>query len=52
MLMVDDIGHLRGLVARWRQTHDVVLNTKCAYYVCNYVVPRSPYEAVSVNVLI
>jgi hypothetical protein len=52
MLMMDDLGHLRGLVARWRQTHDVVLNTKCAYYVCNYVVPRSPYAAVSVNVLI
>jgi len=52
MLMVDDIGHLRGLVTRWRQTHDVVLNTKCAYYICNYVVPRSPYEAGNVNVLI
>ena len=52
MLMVDDIGHLRGVAARWRQTHDVVLKTKCAYYCCNYVVPRSPYAAVSVNVLI
>ena len=52
MLMVDDLGHLRGVVARWQQTHDVVLRTKCAYYFCNYVVPRSPYSAETVNVLL
>jgi hypothetical protein len=52
MLMVDDIGHLRGVAARWRQTHDVVLRTKCAYYFCNYIVPRSPYDAATVNILI
>jgi hypothetical protein len=52
MLMVDDIGHLRGVAARWRLTHDVVLRTKCAYYFCNYIVPKSPYEAGSVNILI
>ena len=52
MLMMDDIGHLRGVAARWQQTHDVVLRTKCAYYFCNYIVPRSPYGAESVNVLI
>jgi hypothetical protein len=52
MLMMDDIGHLRGLVTRWRQTHDVVLRTKCAYYFCNYIVPRSPYDAAAVNILL
>jgi hypothetical protein len=52
MLMMDDIGHLRGLAARWRQTHDVVLKTKCAYYFCNYIVPRSPYDATTVNILL
>jgi len=52
MLMVDDLGHLRGVAKRWQQTHDTVLRTKCAYYFCNYVVPRSPYLAETVNVLI
>lgn len=52
MLMIDDIGHLRGLAARWQQTHDVVLRTKCAYYFCNYIVPRSTYDATAVNILI
>jgi hypothetical protein len=52
MLMVDDLGHLRGVAARWQQTHDVILRTKCAYYFCNYVVPRSPFLAESVNMLL
>jgi hypothetical protein len=52
MLMVDDLGHLRGIAKRWQQTHDTILRTKCAYYFCNYVVPRSPYLAEMVNVLV
>jgi len=52
MLMVDDLGHLRGVAKRWQRTHDVVLRAKCAYYFCNYVVPRSPYEAGTVNILV
>ena len=52
ILMVDDLGHLRGVAKRWQQTHDVVLRTKCAYYFCNYVVPRSPYSADMVNILL
>jgi hypothetical protein len=52
MLMVDDLGHLRGIANRWTSTHDVVLRTKCAYYFCNYVLPRSPYLAEKMNVLI
>ncbi len=52
MLMIDDIGHLRGVTSRWQQTHDVVLRTKCAYYFCNYIVPRSPYDSWSVNILL
>ena len=52
MLMVDDLGHLRGVAKRWQQTHDIVLRTKCAYYFCNYVVPRSPYLAETVNILV
>ena len=52
MLMVDDLGHLRGVAKRWQQTHDTILRTKCAYYFCNYVVPRSPYLAETVNVLL
>ena len=52
MLMVDDLGHLRGIAKRWKQTHDVILRTKCAYYFCNYVVPRSPYLTETVNVLV
>jgi len=52
MLMIDDIGHLRGIATRWRVTHDVILKTRCAYYFCNYVVPRSPYKAENVNILL
>ena len=52
MLMIDDIGHLRGIVRRWITTHDVVLKTKCAYYFCNYVLPRSPYKPEEVNILL
>ena len=52
MLMVDDLGHLRGVAKRWQQTHDTILRTKSAYYFCNYVVPRSPYLAETVNVLV
>lgn len=52
MLMVDDLGNLRGIVNRWQKTHDVVLRAKCAYYFCNYVVPRSPYDAEVVNILL
>jgi len=51
MLMVDDLGHLRGVAKRWQQTHDVILRAKCAYYFCNYVVPRMPYDAGMVNIL-
>lgn len=52
MIMIDDIGHLRSITKLWMKTHDVVLKTKCAYYFCNYVVPRSPYKAEEVNLLI
>jgi len=52
MLMIDDLGHLRGIAKRWQNTHDVVLRTKCAYYFCNYVVPRMPYDAGAVNILV
>jgi hypothetical protein len=51
MVMIDDIGHLRGIVQQWKTTHDVVLQTKCAYYFCNYILPRSPYKAGEVNIL-
>jgi hypothetical protein len=52
MLMIDDIGHVRPIVARWMQTHDIVLKTPCAYYLCNYIVPRSPYNPEDVCLLV
>ena len=52
MIMIDDIGHLRGITQRWKLTHDVVLKTRCAYYFCNYILPRSPYKAEEVNMLV
>lgn len=52
MLMMDDIGHLRPIVERWISTHDIVLRTPCAYYLTNYVVPGSPYNADNALVLI
>lgn len=44
MLMMDDIGHVRGLARKWTETHDVVLRTPCAYYLTNYIVPRSAFR--------
>jgi len=52
MIMIDDLGHLRGIAKRWQQSHDVILRTKCAYYFCNYVLPRSPYDAENINILL
>lgn len=52
MLMMDDIGHLRAIVRKWTGTHDIVLRTPCAYYLCNYVVPRSTFREEDVNLLI
>ena len=52
MLMMDDLGHSRPIVKKWRETHDVILQTPCAYYLCNYVVPRSPYREEDVLVLL
>lgn len=52
MIMIDDIGHLRGIIQRWVATHDVILKTKCAYYFCNFILPRSPYKAEDVNILV
>jgi len=52
MLMMDDLGHSRSIVKKWRETHDVILQTPCAYYLCNYVVPRSPYREEEVLVLL
>ena len=52
MLMVDDLGHLRDVAKRWQQTHDTILRTKCAYYFCNYILPKSPYSTETVNILI
>lgn len=52
MLMMDDIGHVRGLARKWTETHDVVLRTPCAYYLTNYIVPRSNYREDDVLVLV
>ena len=37
MLMMDDLAHNRGIVELWTTTHDVIVETKCAYYLYNYV---------------
>jgi hypothetical protein len=42
MMMVDDIGHAQRLRKRWSMKNSTVFECECAYYVCNYVVPRSP----------
>jgi hypothetical protein len=52
MLMMDDVGHMRSIVRKWQDTHDVVLKTPCAYYLCNYVVPRSTFREEDVNILL
>lgn len=52
MLMIDDAGHLRSIVRKWLETHDDVLKTPCAYYLCNYVVPRSTFREEDVNILL
>jgi hypothetical protein len=43
MIMFDDIGHIRPLVNKWKQSHDIILQTPCAYYLTNYIVPMSPF---------
>jgi hypothetical protein len=52
MLMMDDIGHVRGLARKWTETHDVVLRTPCAYYLTNYIVPKSTYREEEVIILV
>ena len=52
MMMIDNIGHLKGVSDRWTQTHDAILRTKSAYYFCNYIVPMSRCEREKVNILI
>lgn len=52
MVMIDDIGHQRVIVQRWIATHDVILKTRCAYYFSNFILPRSPYKAEVVNILV
>ena len=52
MLMMDDLGHLRPIVSRLKGSHDIVLKTPCAYYLTNYVVPRSPFLPEEVNILV
>jgi hypothetical protein len=52
MIMMDDVGHLRPIVQRWTESNDVVLRTPCAYYLCNYVVPKSPFREEEVILLL
>ena len=52
MIMMDDIGHLRPIVRKWTESNDVVLRTPCAYYLCNYVVPKSPFREEEVILLL
>jgi hypothetical protein len=52
MLMMEDLGHLRAIVSRLTLSHDIVLRTPCAYYLTNYVVPRSPFLPEEVNILV
>jgi hypothetical protein len=44
MLMLDDLGHGHVLLRRWLQRYGSAFVTRCAYYLCNYVVPRSPLD--------
>jgi len=37
MLMMDDHGHNGGIIELWKTTHDIIAETKCAYYLYNYV---------------
>ena len=52
MIMMDDVGHLRPIVRKWTESNDVVLRTPCAYYLCNYVVPKSPFREEEVILLL
>ena len=39
MLMMDGLGHNGEIVELWRQTHDTIVKTQCAYYLYNWGLP-------------
>jgi hypothetical protein len=39
ILMIDGIGSNGGIVEVWRQTHDTIVKTQCAYYLYNWGLP-------------
>jgi hypothetical protein len=51
MLMIDDLGHLQSLLRRWMHSNTSTFKTRCAYYTCNYVVPKSPINAENTIIL-
>lgn len=44
MLSMDDVGHVRPIIARWLSKNDSIFTTKSAYYSYNYIIPKTPID--------
>jgi hypothetical protein len=42
MLSISTIGHNQTILQKWREYHHTVLETQCALYLYNYVLPKMP----------
>jgi hypothetical protein len=44
MMMMDFIGHNGSVVELWTRTHDIIVETRCAYYLYNWGIPEKLRE--------
>ena len=44
MLSISTIGHNQTILHKWREYHHSVLETQCALYLYNYVLPKMPVD--------
>jgi hypothetical protein len=44
MMMMDSIGHNGSVAELWTRTHDIIVETRCAYYLYNWGIPERMRE--------
>ena len=52
MLSISTIGHNQTILQKWREYHHTVLETQCALYLYNYVLPKMPVDVTRCFVVI
>lgn len=52
MLLFDEIGHNLYLLENWRKRHSPIFTNLTAYYLFNYIYPRTPLESCKCFVLL